>query len=51
MHHLAFRQRVLHEYRIDGLQIELGGEIHNRQILVIELAMLLRRDRRRPSRD
>ena len=42
MGHLALRQRVLDEHRVDGLQIILGGEIHHRQILVIELAMLLR---------
>ena len=43
MHHLALGQGVADEHRLDGLQIELGGQIHDRQILVVELAMLLRR--------
>ena len=41
--HLALRQRVAHEHGLDGLQIELGGEVHHREIFVVELAMLLRR--------
>ena len=35
------RQRVAHEHGVDGLQIELGGQVHHRQILVVELAVLL----------
>ena len=42
MGHLALRQSVPHEHGLDGLQIELGGEIHDREILVVEFAMLLR---------
>ena len=30
------------EHGVDGLQIELGGQVHHREILVVELAMLLR---------
>ena len=41
MLHLALRQGVLHEHQIDGLQIEFGGEIHDGQILVIELDMFV----------
>ena len=43
MRHLAFGQRVAHEHGLDGLQIELGGQIHDGEILIIELTMLLRR--------
>ena len=43
MRHLAFRQRMAHEHGFDGLQIELGGQVHDRQIFVVELAVLLRR--------
>ena len=41
MDHLALRQRVAEEHRLDGLQIELGGQVHHRQILVVELAVLV----------
>ena len=37
------RQRVADENGIDGLQIELGGEVHHGEILVVEFAVLLRR--------
>ena len=43
MRHLALRQRVADEHGIDRLQIELGGKIHDREIFVVELAVLLRR--------
>ena len=43
MGHLALRQRVADEHGIDGLQIELGGQVHHGEIFVVELAMLLRR--------
>ena len=43
MGHLALRQRVADEHGIDGLQIELGGQIHDREIFVVEFAVLLRR--------
>ena len=43
MRHLALRQRVADEHGVDGLQIELGGEIHDREIFVVEFAVLLRR--------
>ena len=41
MGHLALRQRVLDEHGIDGLQIILGGQVHHREILVIEFAVLV----------
>ena len=41
MRHLPVRQRVAHEHRIDGLQVELRGQVHHREIFVVELAMLL----------
>ena len=41
MGHLALRQRVLDENRIDGLQVELRRQVHHRQILVIEVAVLV----------
>ena len=43
MHHLALGQVVPHEHRVDGLQVEFGGQVHHREILVVEIAMLLRR--------
>src|SRR5689334_8016242 len=43
MHHLSLWQRVTDKDRIDRLEIELGSEIHDGQVLVVELAMLLRR--------
>ena len=42
MGHLALGQGVTHEHGLDRLQIELGGQIHDREIFVVELAMLLR---------
>ena len=42
MGHLALGQGVADEHGLDGLQVELGGEIHDREIFVVELAMLLR---------
>ena len=30
------------EHGVDGLQIIFGGQVHNGEILVIELAMLMR---------
>ena len=42
MHHLAFRQRLLHEHSIDGLQVEFCREVHHGEIFVIKFAMLLR---------
>ena len=41
MFHLALRQGVLHEHQIDGLQIEFCREIHHRQILIVELDVLV----------
>ncbi len=43
MDQLALRQRVLDEDLIDGLQIELGGQVHDREIFVVEIAVLLGR--------
>ena len=41
MHHLALRQRVLDEDLVDGLQVELGGQVHDRVVFVVELAVLV----------
>ena len=41
MGHLALRQRVLDEHGIDGLQIILRGQVHHREIFVIEIAVLV----------
>ena len=38
----ALRQRVANEHGLDGLQIELGGQVHDGEILVVEFAVLLR---------
>ncbi len=43
MGHLALRQRVADEHGVDRLQIILRGQVHDGEILVIELAVLLRR--------
>ena len=48
MGHLAVRQGMADEHGIDRLQIEFGGQVHHGEILVIELAMLLRPSRHRP---
>ena len=34
---------MLYEHRVDGLQVELGCEIHDRKIFIVEIAMLFRR--------
>ena len=39
----AARQLVLLEHDLDGLQVELGGEVHHREILVVEGAMAVGR--------
>ena len=41
MRHLALGQRVADEHGVDGLQIEFGGQIHDREIFVVELAVLV----------
>ena len=41
MHHLALRQGVLHEHGLDGLEVELGREVHHGEIFVVEVAVLL----------
>ena len=41
MGHLALRQSMADEHRLDRLQIELGREVHDGEIFVVELAMLL----------
>ena len=46
-----FGSAWLHEHGVDGLQVEFGGQVHHRQVLVVELAVLLRRNRRRPRPD
>ena len=43
VHHLALGQLVLAEHLVDRLEIELGGQVHDRHVLVVELAMLFRR--------
>ena len=37
------RQRVFDEHLLHRLQIELGGQIHDREIFVVELVMLVGR--------
>ena len=37
---IARSAEMLHEHRLDRLQVELGGQIHDRQIFVVELAVL-----------
>ena len=41
--HLPLRQGVSDENRFDGLQIEFGREVHDREIFVVEFPVLLRR--------
>ena len=43
MRHLALRQRVAHEHRLDRLHVIGGVEVHHRQIFVVEVAVLLGR--------
>ena len=38
---LALGQPMVHEHRLNGLEKVLGGKIHDRQILVVELTMFL----------
>ena len=38
---IALGQLMLEKDRLDGLEVILGGEIHHREELVIELAMLV----------
>src|SRR3546814_1179658 len=40
MDHLALRQGVVLEHRLDGLQVELGRQVHYREVLVVEGAAL-----------
>src|SRR5215471_15410240 len=35
------RQKVLDEHRINRLHVKLGGQVHHRQVLVVELAVLV----------
>ena len=37
--HPAGRQSATNKHSVDGLQVELGGEIHHRKVLIIEAAM------------
>ena len=39
VHHFALRQKMALKNLIDRFEIELGGQIHDREILVIEFAM------------
>ena len=39
----AARQLVLLEHDLDGLQVELGGEVHDREIFVVEGAVAVGR--------
>ena len=43
MGHLTLRQRMPHEHCIYRLQIKFRGEIHDREIFVVEFFVLLRR--------
>ena len=43
MAHLALRQIVTHEHRVDRLQIIFGGQIHHRHVFIIEIPVLLGR--------
>ena len=43
MGHLALRQQMAHEHRLDRLHVVLGGQVHHREIFVVELAVLLGR--------
>ena len=38
---IALGQSMAHEHGLDGLQIEFGGQVHDREIFVVEFAMLL----------
>lgn len=40
--HLTLGQRVFDKNRIDGLQVEFRWQIHDRAVLVVELAVLSR---------
>ena len=41
MGQLALRQQVALEHHVDGLQVELLGEVEHREVLVVELAVLV----------
>ena len=41
--HLPLGQGMAHEHGLDGLEVELGGEVHHGEVFVVKLAMLLRR--------
>ena len=41
--HEPARHQVLHEHGVDGLQVELGREIHHGQVFVVEFAVLVGR--------
>ena len=41
VHHRAPRQRVLLEHGLDRLQVKLGGQVHDREVLVVEVLVLL----------
>ena len=41
MRHLALGQRVADEHRLHRLQVELGGQVHDGEIFVVEVAVLL----------
>src|SRR5947207_4790350 len=43
MGHLALGQSVAYEDGIDRLEIVLGGQVHDGEIFVVELAVLLHR--------
>ena len=38
-HPVAARKQMLLENDLDGLQVELGGEVHHREVFVVEGAM------------
>src|SRR5262252_1695309 len=43
MAHLAPRQSMAHEHRVHRLQIKFRGQIHHREVFVVEFLVLLRR--------
>ena len=43
VHHLALGQPMLDEDRVDGLEVELRGQVHDGEIFVVELPVLLGR--------
>ena len=47
VHHLALGQFMPHEHLVDGLEIEFGRQVHDGEIFVVEIPVLLGANRRR----